>query len=66
MSVGRLCKLFGKSRQAYYLRETFYNEQYHVGQIEMELVTQIRRDLPGLCKKKTSLDFKRAIQNTWY
>ncbi|GAC1427866.1 MAG: IS3 family transposase [Flavisolibacter sp.] len=52
MSVGRLCKLFGKSRQAYYQREAFYNEQYQVDQIAMELVAQVRRDLPGLGTKK--------------
>lgn len=52
MDVGRLCKLFGKSRQAFYARQAFYNEQLHVNQIVLELVAQIRRDLPGLGTKK--------------
>lgn len=52
MNVGRLCKLFGKSRQAFYARQQFYNEQYHIHQIVLELVIQIRRDLPGLGTKK--------------
>jgi putative transposase len=52
IDVGRLCKLFGKSRQAFYARQGFYNEQYHIHQIVLELVAQIRRDLPGLGTKK--------------
>jgi len=55
MDVGRLCKLFGKSRQAFYARQVFYNEQLHVNQIVLELVAQIRRYLPGLGTKKLYL-----------
>ena len=33
MNVGRLCKLFGKSRQAFYSKQAFLNEQYHTHQI---------------------------------
>ena len=55
MNVGRLCKLFGKSRQAFYARQAFYNEQFHVNQIVLELVSQIRRYLPGPGTKKLYL-----------
>ncbi len=55
MNVGRLCKLFGKSRQAFYARQEYYNEQFRVNQIVLELVSQIRRDLPGLGTKKLYL-----------
>jgi len=66
MNVGRLCKLFGKSRQAFYARQAFCNEQLHINQIVLELVSQIRRDLPGPRYKKALPAFKRAIQNAWY
>lgn len=52
MSVGRLCKLFGKSRQAFYQRAQFFEEQCQVQQIVLELVAQVRRELPGLGTKK--------------
>lgn len=52
LSVGRLCKLFGKSRQAYYKREDFIEEQYQLHAIILELVLQIRRELPGIGTKK--------------
>ena len=55
MNVGRLCKLFGKSRQAFYARQAVYNEQLHINQIVLELVSQIRRDLPRLGTKKLYL-----------
>ena len=48
-------RLFGKSRQAFYARQEYYNEQFHVNQIVLELVSQIRRDLPGLGTKKLYL-----------
>jgi transposase InsO family protein len=52
MSIGRLCKLFGKSRQAFYKREEYFEEQYQVQLIVLELVAQLRRELPGLGTKK--------------
>lgn len=48
MSVGRLCKLFGKSRQAYYKRTDYLEEQYQEQLIVLELVSQLLRDIPGL------------------
>lgn len=63
MRVGRLCKLFGKSRQAYYQREAFNNEQYQVGQIALELVTQVRRESARTGHKEALLALKRTVQN---
>jgi len=48
MGVGRLCKLFGKSRQAYYKRNYFMEEQRQAEGIALELVAGIRRELPGI------------------
>lgn len=52
MSIGRLCKLFGKSRQAFYKREDYLEEQYQIQVIVLELVSQLRRELPGIGTKK--------------
>jgi putative transposase len=52
MSIGRLCKLFGKTRQAYYQREGYFEEQHQIRIIVLELVAQLRRELPGLGTKK--------------
>lgn len=48
MGVGPLCRLFGKSRQAYYDRKWYFNEQEQSEIIVIELVQQIRRELPGM------------------
>jgi len=52
ITVARLCKLFGKSRQAFYSREDFLEGQYKTQIIVLELVAQIRRELPGIGTKK--------------
>lgn len=46
MGVGRLCMLFGKSRQAYYQKNSFIEEIQRVETIVLELVAGIRRELP--------------------
>jgi hypothetical protein len=56
MSVGRLCKLFGKSRQAYYQREAFYNEQYQVVKSNWNKL----RKLDGIC-----LDWDSFKMRVW-
>jgi transposase InsO family protein len=48
MGIGRLCMLFGKSRQAYYQKENFIKEKQQDEMIVLELVAGIRRELPGL------------------
>ena len=47
MGVGRLCMLFGKSRQAYYQRNNLMEEKRQAEGIALELVAGIRRELPG-------------------
>jgi putative transposase len=48
MGVGRLCMLFGKSRQAYYERKEFFSYREQEILIVLELVEGVRRELPGL------------------
>lgn len=48
MGVGPLCKLFGKSRQAFYKKQWHLSETEQVELIVLELVAQVRRELPGL------------------
>ena len=48
MGVGPLCKLFGKSRQAFYNRKYYFSEREQQEMIVLELVSQVRRELPGL------------------
>ena len=48
MGVGPLCRLFGKSRQAFYHRKHYFSEQEEQELIVLELVAQVRRELPGL------------------
>jgi hypothetical protein len=48
MGIGRLCMLFGKTRQAYYKRNDFIEEKQQDEMVALELVAGIRRELPGL------------------
>jgi len=48
MGVGPLCKLFGKSRQAFYNKKWYITEREQQELIALELVAQVRRELPGL------------------
>lgn len=48
MGVGPLCRLFGKSRQAYYNRKWDLSEKEQLEIMVVELIRQVRRELPGL------------------
>ena len=48
MGVGPLCKLFGKSRQAFYNKKWHISEQQQQELVVLELVAQVRRELPRL------------------
>lgn len=48
MGIGPLCKLFGKSRQAFYHRKYYFSQKEQHEIIVLELVAQVRRELPGL------------------
>jgi len=48
MGIGPLCRLFGKSRQSYYDRRWHFSDQEKTEVIAIELVQQVRRELPGM------------------
>ena len=48
MGVGPLCKLFGKSRQAYYKKNWALSDEEQADIIVLDMVAQVRRELPGL------------------
>jgi putative transposase len=52
MGIGRLCMLFGKSRQAYYERRDFISARELDEALVLELVAGIRRELPSLGVRK--------------
>jgi len=46
--VGRLCRLFGKSRQAFYQKENYLARHEAEGMLILDLVSAMRREIPGL------------------
>ena len=48
MGGGPLCKLFGKSRQAFYQKEWHLDEAELMELKVLEIVAQVRRELQGL------------------
>ena len=61
VSVGRLCKLFGKSRQAYYRKKWCTDKQVREERIVLELVSEVRRELPMLGTRKLYLLLKEPL-----
>lgn len=47
LSVGRLCKLFGKTRHAFYDKLWYQQTRYEHEQIVVEMLLEIKRDMPG-------------------
>ena len=48
LGIGRLCVLFGKTRHAFYDKNWYLEEKYEAEYIVLELVAQIRRELPKI------------------
>lgn len=48
MGIGPLCRLFGKTRHAYYDRLWHYKSCDQEEQLALEMVREVRRELPGL------------------
>jgi hypothetical protein len=46
--IGRLCRLFGKSRQAFYQKESYLMQQQAEGMLILDLFAAVRREIPGL------------------
>jgi len=51
VGVGRLCKLFGKTRHAYYDKNWYLKQRYNDERIVLELLLQLRREIPVLSTK---------------
>ncbi|MBI3235114.1 MAG: IS3 family transposase [Bacteroidetes bacterium] len=62
MGVGRLCKLFGKSRQSYYQRNITMEERRQSEGIALEIVAGIRRELPGTGIQKLHLLMREPLK----
>jgi putative transposase len=52
VGVGPLCKLFGKSRQAYYKKHCYTEEVHTQNLLVLDLVAAFRREIPGLGTNK--------------
>jgi putative transposase len=48
MGVGPLCRLFEKSRQAYYKKEWHLSDVEQIERFVLELIAIVRRELQGL------------------
>ncbi|MEJ7660194.1 MAG: hypothetical protein WKG07_11505 [Hymenobacter sp.] len=55
MSVGRLCQLFGVSRQAFHQREHYTQHAHGQSMLVLDLVVALRKEIPGLGTRKLSL-----------
>lgn len=63
MGVGPLCKLFGKSRQAYYKKNWELSDQEQEDLIVLDMVAQVRRELPGLGLRKLYMCLYRPFRS---
>jgi transposase InsO family protein len=52
VSVGRLCRLFGVSRQAFYRKEQYVQRARGQSLLVLDLVRALRREIPGLGTRK--------------
>ncbi|WP_324680351.1 IS3 family transposase [Hymenobacter sp. GOD-10R] len=52
MRVGRLCRLFGVSRQAFYRKEQYAQRARGQALLVLDLVLALRREIPGLGTRK--------------
>jgi transposase InsO family protein len=60
--IGKLCALFGKSRQAYYDRIRFNIERTKSHEIVLELISVIRREIPRIGTKKLFRMIKKTLE----
>lgn len=61
-SVDGLCNLFGKSRQAFYDKQWFQEERNEAQIIALELVAEIRREIPRIGTKKLYHMIKQPLE----
>jgi transposase InsO family protein len=63
VGVGRLCKLFGKTRHAFYDKNWYLNQRYSDEKIMLELLLQIRREIPVLSTKVIYQMIRPTLRN---
>lgn len=59
----RLCKLFGKTRHAYYDKNWYLEQRYNDEKIVLELLMQIRREIPVLSTRTIYRMIKPTLRN---
>jgi putative transposase len=63
VGIGRLCMLFGKTRHAFYDKAWHLQERLETHDIVLELVAQIRREIPRIGTPKLYHMIKKPLQN---
>jgi putative transposase len=63
VGVGRLCKLFGRTRHAFYEKSWYKQQRYSDEQIVVELLVALRREIPVLSSKTIYLILKPTLRS---
>lgn len=63
IGIGRLCMLFGKTRHAFYDKAWHQRERAELHQVVLELVAQIRREIPRIGTPKLYRMLKKPLQS---
>jgi putative transposase len=63
VGIGRLCMLLGKTRHAYYDKAWHIEERIEIHHIVLEMVAQIRREIPRIGTPKLHLMIKKPLQS---
>lgn len=63
VGIGRLCMLFGKTRHAFYDKAWHIQERVEVHYIVLEMVAQIRREIPRIGTPKLYHMIKKPLQS---
>lgn len=63
MGVGRLCRLFGKTRHAYYDRNWFLDEREQATHFALEMVAEIRREIPRIGSRKLHFMLEKPLED---
>jgi len=63
VGIGRLCILFGKTRHAFYDKDWHIQERLEIRYIVLEMVAQIRREIPRIGTPKLYFMIKKPLQS---
>jgi hypothetical protein len=62
VGIGRLCMLFGKTRHAFYDKSWYVQSRLEAQDIVLEMVAEIRREIPGIGTPKLYHMIKKSLQ----